>query len=145
MSNELDDFAQVLMKEVRDEGIRVSEYALRPDATGRIAEAWSAVGAENAAVLIPQIVDDVIFELLDAIDNRELRLVFIREDGTQVDLCQTGELGGWFMTTLSNGWRARFSQERYLTFDKRVLLPPQNTDDDPDFEPVFSKQHLDPK
>ncbi len=145
MSDELDEFARVLMKEVRDEGISVSEYLLRPDATGRIADAWRAVGAENAQVLIPQIVDDVIFELLDAIDNRELRLIFVREDGTQVDLSRTGELGGWFMTTLSNGWRARFSERRYLTFDKRVLVPPESTDEDPEFEPVFSKKHLDPE
>lgn len=115
------------------------------DAAGKVAEAWRAVGAEHAQVLIPELVDDVIFELLDAIDNHQLRLAFVREDGTQVDLCETGELGGWFMTTLSSGWRAQFSKQRYLDFDKRVLVPPENTDEDPEFKPVFSKQHLDPK
>jgi len=58
-------------------------------------------------------VDEVVFSLLQAIDEGALRMKFISRTGRQVDLTEEGfgELSGWYMG--SGGWRAMFSRERY--------------------------------
>jgi hypothetical protein len=65
-------------------------------------------------VVIPDAVDETVFNLLHAIDQGALRLRYVTSDGRQVDLTEEGlgELAGWYMG--SGGWRALFSAERYV-------------------------------
>lgn len=67
-----------------------------------------------ARTIIPDIVDNTVFHLLDAIDNGLLRLVFTDSSGRVVDLMKNGlsEMAGWYMGT--GGWRAQYSQERFI-------------------------------
>lgn len=67
-----------------------------------------------AEKIIPDIVDSVVFSLLDAIDNGHLRLALTDPSGKIVDLQHDGlgELGGWYMG--SGGWRAQYSKERFV-------------------------------
>ena len=55
-----------------------------------------------------------MFSLLHAIDQGVLRLKFVSSTGREVDLTEEGkgELSGWYMG--SGGWRAMFSEERYV-------------------------------
>jgi len=59
-------------------------------------------------------VDETLFYLLQAIDQGVLRLSYTDESGQVVDLTEAGlgELSGWYMG--SGGWRARYSQERFV-------------------------------
>ena len=68
---------------------------------------------QGTDVIIPDVVDETIFCLLDAIDNDLLHLVFVSPDGTTVDLTKEGrsELGGWFMG-IDESWRTEYSTER---------------------------------
>lgn len=65
-----------------------------------------------AETIIPDCIDEAIFYLLDAIDNKNLKLTFTTPDGQEVDLSVEGlsELAGWYAG--SDSWRARFSQEK---------------------------------
>ncbi|CAN5831456.1 hypothetical protein BH11PLA1_BH11PLA1_01560 [soil metagenome] len=61
--------------------------------------------------LIPDVVDDTIFHLLDAIDQGLLKMS-MSSNGKTVDLAAEGlgELAGWYM---GNGWRNEYSEERF--------------------------------
>ncbi len=65
-------------------------------------------------VVIPDVVDDTVFYLLHEIDDAGLRLTYTASNGKTVDLTEEGlsELAGWYMG--SGGWRAMFSQERFV-------------------------------
>jgi len=64
-------------------------------------------------VIIPDCVDEAIFCLLHAIDERHLKLTFTAPNGEKVDLADEGlsELAGWYVGGEDN-WRYRFSKER---------------------------------
>jgi len=64
--------------------------------------------------VVPDVVDEAVFSLLRAIDEGALRLKFMSSSGREVDLTEEGlgELAGWYMG--SGGWRAMFSEERYV-------------------------------
>jgi len=64
--------------------------------------------------VIPDAVDEAVFNLLRAIDNGHLKLKFTASNGKQIDLPKDGlgELSGWYMGT--GGWRAMYSKERYV-------------------------------
>jgi hypothetical protein len=102
----------LLIEHVRDTAIGSCDSVL--DSTTRTAKRWKKAGATTTGlrVLIPDIVDDVIFHLLNAIDNNELRLKFTDKDGHTVNLLKEGksELGGEYM---GGNWRAKFSKERF--------------------------------
>jgi hypothetical protein len=65
-------------------------------------------------VVIPDVVDDTLFYLLQAIDTGLLKLSFTASNGKVVDLPTDGlgELAGWYMG--SGGWRRMFSKERFV-------------------------------
>jgi hypothetical protein len=85
---------------------------------GLRAEQWQEVLQNSDApsavtALIPDIVDQVLFELLDRADNNGLRLAWRRNDGEWVPLSDlgSGEMAGWLMG--SDGWRESYSGERF--------------------------------
>lgn len=112
---EIEEFARALVREVRDTAIRSSDVCLRPDVTHVIAKRWRGSARASrlepiATVLIPDVVDEAIFQLLRAIDDGSLKLSFTDSHGRTVDLSEEGlgELGGWY----SGEWRETYSQER---------------------------------
>lgn len=112
---EIEQFAKVLVREVRDTAIRSSDVCLRPDVTHAIAKRWRASARAGrlesiATVLIPDVVDQTIFQLLRAIDDGTLKLSFTDSQGRTVDLSEEGlgELAGWY----SGEWRETHSKER---------------------------------
>ena len=117
-NSEIQEFAKLLIEQVRDVSIKSCDQALNPNSKDPVAKRWrQAAEAQNglkgiASVMIPDVVDDVIFNLLDAIDNGHLKLTFTTSNGKQIDLQKDGlgELAGWHMG--SGGWRAMYSKER---------------------------------
>jgi hypothetical protein len=103
-------------EQVRDASVHDCDGTLQVDAGGPVAERWRNSGASPSElkVLVPDVVDETVFNLLNAIDGGELRLKFVSSSGREIDLTEEGkgELGGWYMG--SGGWRALFSTERYV-------------------------------
>jgi hypothetical protein len=114
MRPELEEFAELLMRHVRDYAIQMADINARPDARGPTARRWRAADVRGAETIIPDVVDNAIFALLHAIDEGDLRLEFISKDGARINLEEDGmaELAGEFIG--SDGWRARYSRERFV-------------------------------
>ena len=115
-SPEIEEFAKLLVNHVRDASIQSSDNIL--DATHVIAKRWRSAGRHGdlksiAKTLIPDIVDNTIFNLLDAIDNGALKISFKASNGKVVNLPEDGlwELAGWYMG--SDSWREKYSKERF--------------------------------
>lgn len=113
---EIEEFAKVLVREVRDRAVKGCDLNLRPGARSRTAVRWREAGitaGSQTNVLIPDSVDAAVFFLLNAIDQGVLRLQYTTAEGNVVDLSRDGlgELSGWYMG--SEGWRAMFSEERH--------------------------------
>lgn len=113
--SELEEFAKILVRDVRDAAIKTSDADLRPKAKGCEAERWRhAIRSGNPEHIIkkivPDIVDEVIAQLLWAIDDGRLHLVYKTSTGTTVDLAKehSGELVGWYM----GEWRETLSSQR---------------------------------
>jgi hypothetical protein len=90
-SPEIEEFAKMLVKQVRDSAVRSGDQQLRPNAENVVANRWRAAGHDGslhsiAKVLVPDIVDDAVFYLLQAIDQGLLRLSFTASNGNIVDL-----------------------------------------------------------
>jgi hypothetical protein len=115
---ELDRFATVLMHRVRDRAIHECDRLASGTMVGPSAEYWrERMRADTPQVvesLIPSIVDQVLFELLSALDNDELPLAWQREDGSYIPLDELGlgEMAGWLLGS-EDSWPARFSAERF--------------------------------
>ena len=123
----VDGFAELLMRLVRDESIDGCESLLNGEVRGRRAEHWREVvtqsGPKDAlGELIPDIVDQVLFSLLDAIDSDSLLLAWRPEDGSWTSLSELGhgEMAGWLMSG-KGGWIDKFSAKRF--FDPLSELP----------------------
>lgn len=114
MRPELSEFAEMLVKHVRDRAIQMADVSLRPDSNGPVAKRWRAAGVKQAEIVIPDVVDTTLFALLSAIDEELLHIIFRSREGTPLDLCEDGqaELAGWYM--MSEGWRATYSNERFV-------------------------------
>lgn len=116
----IDDFAALLIREVRDEAIDACDSLLSGHTRGVRADRWNETltsenTADTLAELIPDIVDQVLFNLLDAVDNERLQLAW-KPDGTSwIDLSVLGrgEMGGWVMSG-KGGWIDRFSAKRFV-------------------------------
>lgn len=69
---------------------------------------------EVARVVIPDIVDETLFQLLRALDEGLLKLSFNSSNGEAVGLTEDGmdELAGWYMGV--PGWRSTYSKERFV-------------------------------
>ncbi len=117
-------FAEALVRSVRDRAIQNCLLRLSPQATEPTAKRWKGVLAQKDLdsvrnLIIPDCVDELIFYLLVAIDDGDIRLTFTCPDGHSVDLTDAGlgELAGWYVGG-EDGWREQFSRERvnnYLT------------------------------
>jgi hypothetical protein len=120
MKPEIQEFAKRLVELVRDRSIESNDNTLRPAAQHGVAARWSAASQKSpeefARVLIPDIVDDTVFYLLNAIDNGEIRLLYTAENGKVIDLTKDGigELAGWYIG--SDGWRQDYSRQRHAVF-----------------------------
>ncbi|WP_162914739.1 hypothetical protein [Desertibaculum subflavum] len=112
---DLEEFAAVLIQQIRDAAVRNCDGLLQPDARSPAAMRWRHCVEEPAAIagVIPDAVDEVLFQFLNAIDQGLLRLKFVSKSGREIDLATDGgsELSGWYMG--SGGWRARYSAERF--------------------------------
>jgi len=115
--NELERFASALMQMVRDPAIEESDRLASGRSPGPTGERWKTVlrdeGARRAITeLLPDVVDQVLFELLRAADYDELELGWKGADGRFVRLSEVGEgeMSGWLMAT--GGWRAQYSSQR---------------------------------
>jgi len=119
MIPEVEEFAEMLIKWVRDEAIRSNDVALRPTTENPVAQRWRAAAIKGdptalARVIIPDVVDDTIFYLLQAIDEGLITLSYTSSTGRAVNLTKEGnsELAGWYMG--SDAWRERYSHERFF-------------------------------
>ena len=115
---EIEEFARTLVEQVRDATIQSSDREFQPNAKSPVAARWKEAATHStpqalAEVLIPDIVDDTLFYLLNAIDQELLHLKFVSSSGKEIDLVEDGlgELSGWYMG--SDGWRAMHSKERF--------------------------------
>lgn len=112
---QIEEFAKILVRKVRDAAIHGSDENLNPTAIHIIAKRWresARAGDLNAIakVLIPDVVDDTIFYLLRAIDEGILQLSFTDSKGQTINLSKESpdELGGWYM----GEWREKYTKER---------------------------------
>ena len=119
MTPEIEEFAKTLIELVRDASIQSNDMALRPTSVSPIAKRWAKAASDEppvdvVRVVIPDIVDETIFYLLQAIDEGLLRIAFTDSNGKVIDLATQGhgELSGWYMG--SGGWRAMYSAERFV-------------------------------
>ncbi|HEX6683486.1 MAG TPA: hypothetical protein VF062_11850 [Candidatus Limnocylindrales bacterium] len=116
MSDDLLEFARILVQAVRDEAVRNCDNYLLPGDHTPVGRRWAhpTDGACKEAIrrAIPDIVDETLFYLINrGIDQGMLQLTFHASSGRTLDLTEAGdgELGGWFMTA----WRQEYSQERF--------------------------------
>ena len=116
---EIEEFAKLLVREVRDRSIASCDGQLQAQSNSPVAKRWTANLKDAsskvlARAMIPDIIDDALFHLLHAIDTGALRVSFVAANGTVVDLSSDGmgELAGWFMG--SDAWRAKYSQQRFV-------------------------------
>jgi hypothetical protein len=118
-SPEIEEFAKLLVKQVRDAAIKSCDIALRPNVPDPVSKRWRESACDGnlesiITIVIPDTVDETIFHLLRAIDDGLLNLSFSASNGKKVDLPNDGlgELAGWYMG--SGGWRALYSQQRFV-------------------------------
>lgn len=96
---------------------RENDFRLSAHAKGPKAKRWREAASkmtpdEFARMLIPDVVDTVIFELLQAMDQGVLPLSFTGTSGTTIDLAkdEDGLAGRYFCR---DGWCGQYAQERY--------------------------------
>jgi hypothetical protein len=116
---EIEEFAKLLVREVRDRAIVSCDSQLQAHSNGPTAKRWRenlTDGASKALALamIPDCIDDAVFYLLHAIDTAALRVSFTAANGTVIDLSNEGmgELAGWFAG--SDSWRSKYSEQRFF-------------------------------
>jgi hypothetical protein len=126
-NKELERFAEQLMRLVRDRAISECDRLAAGAVAGPDGERWrSLLTSEEArrAVdgLIPDIVDQALFELLNALDNGELPLAWRSIEGDALGLDQLGrrEMAGWLIG--SPGWRHEHSSQRFHDPQAHLLL-----------------------
>ena len=113
---EIEEFAKAVVRQVRDASVRNCDGFLQPRAASPVARRWRQLQALSSVIeeVIPDVIDETVFNLLQAIDQGAVRLKFLSSNGREVDLSQEGlgELSGWYMG--SGGWRALLSEERHF-------------------------------
>lgn len=111
-SRSIEEFIGLLIEHVRDPAVGSCDSVL--ESTTPMAKRWKKAGATATSLrtLIPDIIDNAIFHLLNAIDNSDLHLKFTNKNGHTVNLSKEGkfELAGEYM---SGKWRAQLSKERF--------------------------------
>lgn len=117
---EVEEFARTLVQQVRDAAIRNCDALLLPQASSPPARRWRdlAATADALRAVIPDVVDQAVFEVLRAIDEGFLPLRYVSSSGREINLADgLGELSGWYM----GAWREKHSTERH--FDDFADLP----------------------
>jgi hypothetical protein len=115
---EIEEFAKILVKQVRDATIQSCDRNLQSSFNNPIAKRWheaaNSTPGSFAKVIIPDIVDSAISHLLGAIDQEVLHLSFTSSNAKSVDLVADGhgELSGWYRG--SGGWCEKYSGERFV-------------------------------
>jgi hypothetical protein len=113
--SEIEEFARILVRQVRDVAVRNCDALLQPQASSPVARRWKGLDASSGdlGTMIPDAIDEAVFSMLQAIDQGLIRLKYVSSAGREVDLTEEGlgELSGWYMG--SGGWRAMFSGERF--------------------------------
>ncbi len=116
---EIEEFARILVRQVRDKAIKDCALHLDPKAQGESAKRWRGLagdqhGIDVARSLAPECVDEAIFYLLYAIDDGLLQLSFRASNGRVVDLTSEGlgELAGSYIGP--DGWCDHYSKERLV-------------------------------
>jgi hypothetical protein len=130
--DELREFARRLVHLVGDRAIAACDRLAAGEMRGARGEHWRSVVADATVRhaltgVIPDVIDEVLFELLNAIDNNELPLGWQRADSSFVALEELGkgEMAGW-LTMGAGGWIEEFSTQRFN--DYSVDLPALETD-----------------
>jgi hypothetical protein len=113
----VDEFARLVMRFVRDDAVRSADALFTNNArTGRRWREIVATAAPADAIreVIPDIVDQAVDCLLDAIDQELLPLYFRLGEGEPVELCGANDtpMLAWYGGG-SDSWLARFAEERY--------------------------------
>jgi hypothetical protein len=115
-TQDLDEFANVLIKHVRDNAIKNCDNILEDNSTD-VGKRWNEALTGDPKILVKTLIADVVDEsiatLLYSIDQGLLKMSFETSTKNQINLSSDGmgELCGWYMG--SGGWRARFSRERF--------------------------------
>jgi hypothetical protein len=99
---EIEEFAKMLVQEVRDAAIKSCDRALQPNVAYPLAKRWRAAADKGdleliASVVIPDTVDETLFHLLQAIDQGFLQLSFTAPNGKKSICLRMGSancLGG---------------------------------------------------
>ena len=127
-NEELSRFAELLIKSVRDPAIEACDRLAAGKMRGPNGNRWGTLLTDDQArrsirELIPDIVDQTIFEFLDAADNAQLPVAWQCKDGSfcLLDDLGQGEMCGWLMG--SPGWRHEYSSKRF--FDPLANLKPE--------------------
>ena len=123
--SELDEFAHQLMRLVRDRAIVACDALVSGSIAGPQGDRWRRLSApvgEELHALIPDVVDQVLFELLAAADSGELPLAWHGSSGAPKSFEDLGnsEMAGWMMGT--DGWRDRHSEQRFNDYNAGLRL-----------------------
>lgn len=121
----INEFAEILIREVRDAAIRDGDINADPTCSSSLALRWQAAGVPPSAakMLIPDCIDLALFYLLNAIDSGSMQVTFKTRDNQEINLSDAGEgeLAGWYLGT--DSWRERYSKERCTDFSDDNLKP----------------------
>lgn len=122
-----DEFAKLLVHFVRDAAIKSCDLQLHTaNLNSPIAKRWrESLDSGNfkkfAEMLIADCTDEVIFHLLNSIDQGVFNIMFKSSDGKELSFSTNdyaGELAGWY----SGEWRFDLSEERtYNDFENLNL------------------------
>ena len=118
MTPEIEEYARILVRQVRDRAVVNCDLLLEPRARSAPALKWKTFTAPRSEldIVVPDAIDEAVFNLLFAIDDGMLRLKFVASNGRELDLAEEGrgELAGWYAG--SGGWRAMFSEQRFVDY-----------------------------
>jgi hypothetical protein len=126
---EITRFVRLLVQLVRDRAIDECDRLLDGGLRGPRGERWQSYGRdattrEALRTLIPDVVDDTLAQLLNAVENDLLPLAWQRADGSLValtDMYRDGMVGPFMDGT--EGWRGLFSAKRFFDSDGRLHSP----------------------
>ena len=111
------EFAEKLIKNVRDNTIRSCDSQLSKESNSPVAKRWRELAdsgklEELQRTLITNCIDDTLFHLLEAIDNKKLNISYLSNNGENINLSEKGlgELSGSYA---SNDWIEQFTDERF--------------------------------
>jgi|ERR1700722_9240502 len=126
---EIARFARLLVQLVRDRAIDECDRLLAGGLRGPRGERWQSYGQDDTVrealdALIPDVVDDTLAQLLNAVENDDLPLAWQRSDDSLVTLTDMDPDGlvGPFMDG-TEGWRGVYSAKRFFGPDGRLHSP----------------------